>query len=253
MKLKVLQWESSGFLNRFSRDFWDQIRHNVDVVTMSRVPERYLDDVKAHYPYFHYVNQNDRDDSTCMLLASTRDIFSNVKTYKLPAYDKIKDIMPGIGSVAISATVSNTQLISVQPAFPVPVEKITDEDNVRDLTYVFENVASNKNCAVIGDFHIQPGISKAHTGLIKKNKFVSHLDNVGTFSQQNDGGSWYTKDKETGKLTKKKDPWEHTIYVTNCDRCLTRGDLVVENIICHHTPITDWSCHFPITYDLTVV
>lgn len=253
MKLRALQWESNGFLDQFTQEYWDSVSHRIDLVNMSRVPERYFDTIIDCFPYFHCIKQNDRDDGLYLVTASKRNILSNVKKIKLPAYDKVKDLMPGGGSVAINYYIKNTQIVNIHPTFSSLPNGVSDQDNLNDLNYIFKDVVKTRDCAVIGDFHKQPGITKKHTSIINRNKFTSHFDSLGTFTQHNDGGKWYDHNEKTGRLTKKKHPWEHTIFVTNLDRCVTRGDVKVEHALCYHTPIENTSRHFAVSYDLTIV
>ena len=252
MKLKVLQWESNGFLDQFTREYWDSVSNRVDLINMSRVPEYHFDSIIDQFPYFHCIKQNERDDGLYIVTASKHNILSNVKKIKLPAYTKVKHLMPGAGSVAISYYIENTQIINIHPTFSSLPDGISDQDNIKDLKYIFKDIVKSRDCAVIGDFHKQPGIRKEHTSLINRNKFTSHLDSLGTFTQHNDGGMWYDHNEKTGELTKKEKAWKHTVFVTNLDRCVTRGDVTIENVLCYHTPTENTSRHFAVSYDLTV-
>jgi hypothetical protein len=253
MKLKALQWESNGFLDQFTQEYWDSVSNHVDLVNMSRVPERLFNDIIDRFPYFHYIKQNSRDDGLYLITASKHNILSKIKKFRLPAYSKVKNLMPGGGSVAISYYINDTQIVNIHPTFSSLPNGISDRDNIQDLSFIFQNIVKSKNCAVIGDFHKQPNIVNQHTSLINRNKFTSHLDSLGTFTQHNDGRMWYDHNEKTGKLTKKEDPWEHTIFVTNLDRCLTRGEVTVENVLCYHTPIENKSLHFAVSYNLTII
>ena len=140
MKLKALQWESNGFLDQFTQEYWDSVSNHVDLVNMSRVPERHFNSIIECFPYFHSIKQNDRDDGLHLVTASKHNILSNVKTIKLPAYNKVKNIMPGAGSVAISYYIKNTQIVNIHPTFSSLPNGISDQDNLNDLNYIFKNV-----------------------------------------------------------------------------------------------------------------